>query len=103
MPSFVASNMMNKAADNVRENSPVLRSGAHSSASTVSGMLGGSVSTLAELEAEPYTEHPEDNDDGHAEDDLGEDEASSLHPSRERAASSLGRPVPSPVTALLMA
>ena len=51
MPSLVASNMMNKAADNVRENSPVLRSGAHSSASTVSGMLGGSVSTLAELEA----------------------------------------------------
>ena len=42
-------------------------------------------------------------DDDHAEDDLGEEEASSLHPSRDRAASSLGRPAPSPATALLMA
>ena len=51
------------------------------------------------VDPEPYIEHPEDNNDGHAEDDLGEEEASSLHPSRDRAASSLGRPAPSPATA----
>ena len=28
------------------------------------------------VDPEPYVEHPEDNDDGHAEDDLGEEEAS---------------------------
>ena len=48
------------------------------------------------VDPEPRVEHPED-DDGHTEDDLGEEEASSLHPSRDRVASSLGR------TALLMA
>ena len=55
------------------------------------------------VDPEPYVEHPEDNDDCHAEDDLGEEEASSLDPSRDRAASSLGRPAPSPATTLLMA
>ena len=52
---------------------------------------------------ERHVEHPEDNNDDHAGDDHGEEEASSLHPSRDRAASSLGRPAPSPATALLMA
>ena len=52
---------------------------------------------------EPHVEHAEDNNDHRAEDDLGEEEASSLHPSRDRVASSLGRPAPSPATALLMA
>ena len=56
------------------------------------------------VDPEPHVEHPEDDDHDHAEGDLdGEEEASSLHPSRDRAASSLGRPAPSPATALLMA
>ena len=56
------------------------------------------------VDPEPRVEHPEDDNDDHAEDDLGgEEEASSLHPSRDRATSSLGRPKPSPATALLMA
>ena len=55
------------------------------------------------VDPEPRVEHPEDDHDGHAEDDLDEEEASSLHPSRDRVASSLGRPAPSPATALLMA
>ena len=63
----------------------------------------GGVSPERRVDPEPYVEHPEDNDDGHAEDDLGEEEASSLHPSRDRAASSLGRPAPSPANVLLMA
>ena len=52
------------------------------------------------VDPEPHVDHAEDNNDHHAEDDLGEEEASSLHPSRDRAASSLGRPAPSPATAL---
>ena len=55
------------------------------------------------VDPEPRVEHPEDNHDDHTEDDLDEEEASSLHPSRDRAASSLGRPAPSPATTLLMA
>ena len=51
---------------------------------------------------ERRVEHLEDDDDGHAEDDLGEEEASSLHPSRDCAASSLGRPAPILATALLI-
>ena len=50
IPSFVASNSMNKAADNVMDNSPVDRSGAHSDPSSVSGMPGGGAATLAQLE-----------------------------------------------------
>ena len=38
----------------------------------------------------------EDNNDHRAEDDLGEEEASSLHPSRDRVASSLGPSKSSP-------
>ena len=55
------------------------------------------------VDPEPHVEHAEDNNDHRAEDDLGEEEASSLHPSRDRVASSLGRPAPSSATALLMA
>ena len=55
------------------------------------------------VDPKPRVEHPEDNNDDHAEDDLSEQKASSLHPSQDRAASSLGRPAPRPATALLMA
>ena len=67
------------------------------------GRPRGNATPECHVDPEPYVEHPEDNDDGHAEDYLDEEEASSLHPSRDRAAFSLGRPVPSPATALLMA
>ena len=59
--------------------------------------------------AEPRVEHPED-DDGHHDDRHDEDvdpehseDAESSHPSRRQSASTLGRPAPSPNTALLMA
>ena len=55
------------------------------------------------VDPEPRVVHAGDNDHNRTEDDLGEEEVSSLHPSRGRAASSLGRPAPSPATALLMA
>ena len=55
------------------------------------------------VDPEPRVEHAGDNNDHRTEDDLGEEEASSLHPSRDRAASSLGRPASSPATALIMA
>ena len=55
------------------------------------------------VDPEPHVEHAEDNNDHRPEYDLGEEEASSVHPSRERTASSLGRPAPGPATALLMA
>ena len=45
------------------------------------GRPRGSAAPERHVDPEPYVEHPEDNDDGHAEDDLGEEEASSLHPS----------------------
>ena len=67
------------------------------------GRPRGSAAPERHVDPEPRVEHPADDDDDHAEDDLGEEEASSLHPSRDRAASSLGRPAPSPATALLMA
>ena len=67
------------------------------------GRPRGRAAPECHVDPEPYVEHPEDNDDGHAEDDLGEEDASSLHPSRDRAASSLGHPAPSPATTLLMA
>ena len=67
------------------------------------GRPRGGVAPERRVDPEPYVEHLEDNNNGHAEDDLGDEEASSLHPSRDRAASSLGRPAPSPATALLMA
>ena len=68
------------------------------------GRPRGSAAPERHVDPEPRVEHPEDNNDDHAEDDLGgEEEASSLHPSRDRTASSLGRPAPSPATALLMA
>ena len=68
-----------------------------------SGRPRGSAAPERHAGPEPYVEHPEDHDDGGAGDDIDEEEASSLHPSREHAASSLGRPAPSPATALLMA
>ena len=55
------------------------------------GRPHGSATPARHVDPKPHVEHPEDNNDGHAEDDLGEEEASSLHPSRDRAASSLGR------------
>ena len=64
------------------------------------GRPRGSAAPERRVDPEPYVEHPEDNNDGHAEDDIGEEEASSLHPSRDRAASSLGHPTPSRATAL---
>ena len=67
------------------------------------GAAPGGAAPNPHVDPEPRVEHPEDNDDHRTEDDLGEEEASSLHPSRDRAASSLGRPAPSPATALLMA
>ena len=67
------------------------------------GRPHGNAAPERHVDPEPRVEHPEDDDLDHAEDDLGEEEASSLHPSRDRAASSLGRPAPSPATALLMA
>ena len=72
-------------------------------ASRPRGRPRGSAAPERHVDPKPYVEHPEENDDGHAEDDLGEEEASSLHPSRDRAASSLGRPAPSPATAFFMA
>ena len=74
-----------------------------STATAPRGRPRGSAAPERHVDPETYVEHPEDNDDGHAEDDLGEEEASSLHSSRDRAASSLGSPAPSPATALLMA
>ena len=72
------------------------------------GRPRGGAAPERHVDPEPRVEYPEDHDDDHdhdhAEDDLdGEEEASSLHPSRDRASSSLGRPAPSPATALLMA
>ena len=67
------------------------------------GRPRGDAAPERRVDPEPRVEHPADDDDVHAEDDLGEEEASSLHPSRDGAASSLGRPAPSPATALLMA
>ena len=67
------------------------------------GRPRGSAAPERHADPEPHVEHPEDNHADHAGDDRGEEEASSLHPSRDRAASSLGRPAPSPATALLMA
>ena len=66
------------------------------------GRPRGDAAPERRVDPEPRVEHPADDDD-YAEDDLGEEEASSLHPSRDRAASSLGRPAPSPATMLLMA
>ena len=67
------------------------------------GRPRGGAAPERRVDPEPYVEHPEDDNDNHAEGDFGDEEASSLHPSRDRAASSLGRPAPSPATALLMA
>ena len=68
------------------------------------GRTRGSAAPARRADPEPRVEQPEDDDHhDHTEDDFDEEEASSLHPSRDRAASSLGRPAPSPATALLMA
>ena len=67
------------------------------------GRPRGSATPERHVDLEPHVEHPEDNNDDHAEDDLGEEEASSLYPSRDHATSSMGRTAPSPTTALLMA
>ena len=61
------------------------------------GAAPGGAAPEHHVDPEPHVEHPpEDNDAAHAEGNHGEEEASSLHPSRDRAASSLGRPAPSP-------
>ena len=48
------------------------------------GRPRGNTAPARRVDPEPRVEHPEDDDIDHTEDDLGEEEASSLHPSRDR-------------------
>ena len=66
------------------------------------GRPRGGAAPERQADPEPRVEHPEDDHDNHTGGGPDDQEASSLHPSRDRAASSLGRPAPSPATALLM-